>query len=112
MYPTGPVVDQFGIRQGLTTLERLMQSCHITTMATVFISDIQIVRVRMPPAREGDLDFVTLWYAAVPRYQAEGAVRAKVPADWAVELTDERVTAEQIAHLEIRHGEVGELVDY
>ena len=78
-------------------------------MATVFISDVQIVGVRTPSTQEGDLGVLTLWYAAVPRYQAVAAVRAKVPADRTVELTDERLTAAQIADFKILPGEVQEL---
>jgi hypothetical protein len=81
-------------------------------MATVFVSDVQIVRVGPHSIQEGASGEFTLWYAAIPRYQAEGAVKAKVPADWTVELTDERLTAEQIARLRIHAGEVGELVNH
>jgi hypothetical protein len=78
-------------------------------MATVFISDIQIVGVRTPSTQEGDLGVVTLWYAAVLRYQAVSAVRTKVPANQTVELTDERLSQVQVARMKIRPGEVGAL---
>jgi hypothetical protein len=81
-------------------------------MATVFISDVQIVRVGPHSIQEGAFGAFTLWYAVTPRYQAEAAVKAKVPADWIVELTDERLTSEQIARLKIHAGEVGELVNH
>jgi hypothetical protein len=78
-------------------------------MGNTLAGGVQIVRVLMPPLREGDPHVRVLWVAAVGRDEAVAAVKKVIPADCEAELTSEHLPPEEIARLKLRPGDVREL---
>ena len=78
-------------------------------MSNTQIGGIQIVRVYMTNNGVSDKPTTQLWVAAVPREQAVAAIKKVIPADWIAELTNQRLSAENIASLKLRPGDVREL---
>jgi hypothetical protein len=73
------------------------------------ILGIQVVRVTMTDNLVGDKPAVQLWAAAVSRDEAVVAVKRRINSSWTAELTNQRLSAEQIARLKLRPGDVCEL---
>lgn len=69
---------------------------------------VQIVRVLMTEWVE-DRPTAQLWVAAFPRNEAVAAVQRMLPEGWIAELSNQHLTPEHVAHLELRPGEVREM---
>jgi hypothetical protein len=81
-------------------------ACHIHGMKDVPVSGIYVVRVRLTDQLIGGKPAVRLWAAALPRDEAVAAVQREIPSNWTAEITDQRLTKEQVRSLRMKPGSV------
>jgi len=70
---------------------------------------VPVVRVTATDNVVNDVAAFQLWAAAVPREEAVATVMQKLPPNWTAELTDQRLTQEQVRRLNMKLGSVREL---
>ena len=85
----------------LLTLEGRRDLCHRYVMAKTEVGGTPIVVVSFPGVRGKQR-----WVAAVPLNEMVSEVRKRIPTDAIAELSDQHLSQEQAAKLNLRPGDV------